>query len=131
MKFKEEVDRLRLLEYLLYACGGIIILGSISAVFDKDDTYSVQKHFYKRFYHTRYLFYLFITLFMIMSPYLFFSPIESRINYENLTDTKKTIYKLQRASIHGLIGYVIAVFAYLGYTFVPFLITFVVSYYFL
>ena len=54
---------------------------------------------------------------MIMSFLFIFSPIESRINYENLTDTKKTIYKLQRASIHGLIGYVIAVFAYLGYMF--------------
>ena len=71
MKFKEEVDRLRLLEYLLHTCG-IIILGSISALFDKDDTYSVQKHFYKRFYHTRYLFYLFITLFMIMLLIYFF-----------------------------------------------------------
>ena len=69
MKF-EEVDRLRLLEYLLYTCGGIIILGSISAVFDKDDTYSVQ-NISARFYHTRYLFYLFITLFMIMSLLFF------------------------------------------------------------
>ena len=131
MKFNEEIERLKIVKYGLYACGIIIILGSINAIFDKNDTWSVQKKFYKRFYHTEYLFYLFVTLFMILSPYLFFEPIPNNINYQNLTDTKKIIYKLQRASIHGYIGYIISVFAYLGYTFIPFLITFIVSYYFL
>ena len=131
MKFNEEIERLKIVKYGLYACGIIIILGSINAIFDKNDSWSVQKKFYKRFYHTEYLFYLFVTLFMILSPYLFFEPIPNNINYQNLTDTKKIIYKLQRASIHGFIGYVISVFAYLGYTFIPFLITFIVSYYFL
>ena len=131
MKFNEEIERLKIVKYGLYACGIIIILGSINAIFDKNDSWSVQKKFYKRFYHTEYLFYLFITLFMILSPYLFFEPIPNNINYQNLTDTKKIIYKLQRASIHGFIGYIISVFAYLGYTFIPFLITFIVSYYFL
>jgi hypothetical protein len=131
MKFNEEIEKLKILKYGLYISGIIIILGSINALFDKNDTWSIQKKFYKRFYNTEYLFYLFITLFMILSPYLFFEPIPNNINYQNLTDTKKIIYKLQRASIHGFIGYVISVFAYLGYTFIPFLITFVVSYYFL
>ena len=131
MKFNEEIEKLKILKYGLYISGIIIILGSINAIFDKNDSWSVQKKFYKRFYHTEYLFYLFITLFMILSPYLFFEPIPNNINYQNLTDTKKIIYKLQRASIHGFIGYVISVFAYLGYTFIPFLITFIVSYYFL
>ena len=131
MKFNEEIERLKIVKYGLYACGIIIILGSINAIFDKNDSWSVQKKFYKRFYHSEYLFYLFVTLFMILSPYLFFEPIPNNINYQNLTDTKKIIYKLQRASIHGFIGYVISVFAYLGYTFIPFLITFIVSYYFL
>ena len=131
MKFNEEIERLKIVKYGLYACGTIIILGSINAIFDKNDSWSVQKKFYKRFYHTEYLFYLFVTLFMILSPYLFFEPIPNNINYQNLTDTKKIIYKLQRASIHGFIGYIISVFAYLGYTFIPFLITFIVSYYFL
>ena len=131
MKFNEEIERLKIVKYGLYACGTIIILGSINAIFDKNDTWSVQKKFYKRFYHSEYLFYLFVTLFMILSPYLFFEPIPNNINYQNLTDTKKIIYKLQRASIHGFIGYIISVFAYLGYTFIPFLITFIVSYYFL
>tara|TARA_Y100000996_G_C22273597_1_gene541007 strand:- start:252 stop:647 length:396 start_codon:yes stop_codon:yes gene_type:complete len=131
MKFNEEIERLKIVKYGLYACGIIIILGSINAIFDKNDSWSVQKKFYKRFYHSEYLFYLFVTLFMILSPYLFFEPIPNNINYQNLTDTKKIIYKLQRASIHGFIGYIISVFAYLGYTFIPFLITFIVSYYFL
>ena len=131
MKFNEEIERLKIVKYGLYACGTIIILGSINAIFDKNDSWSVQKKFYKRFYHSEYLFYLFVTLFMILSPYLFFEPIPNNINYQNLTDTKKIIYKLQRASIHGFIGYIISVFAYLGYTFIPFLITFIVSYYFL
>ena len=131
MKFNEEIERLKIVKYGLYACGTIIILGSINAIFDKNDTWSVQKKFYKRFYHSEYLFYLFVTLFMILSPYLFFEPIPNNINYQNLTDTKKIIYKLQRASNHGFIGYIISVFAYLGYTFIPFLITFIVSYYFL
>ena len=131
MKFNEEIERLKIVKYGLYACGIIIILGSINAIFDKNDSWSVQKKFYKRFYHSEYLFYLFVTLFMILSPYLFFEPIPNNINYQNLTDTKKIIYKLQRASIHGVIGYIISVFAYLGYTFIPFLITFIVSYYFL
>ena len=131
MKFNEEIERLKIVKYGLYACGIIIILGSINAIFDKNDSWSVQKKFYKRFYHSEYLFYLFVTLFMILSPYLFFEPIPNNINYQNLTDTKKIIYKLQRASIHGFIGYIISVFAYLGYTFIPFLITFLVSYYFL
>ena len=131
MKFNEEIERLKFVKYGLYTCGTIIILGSINAIFDKNDSWSVQKKFYKRFYHSEYLFYLFVTLFMILSPYLFFEPIPNNINYQNLTDTKKIIYKLQRASIHGFIGYIISVFAYLGYTFIPFLITFIVSYYFL
>ena len=131
MKFNEEIELLKIVKYGLYACGTIIILGSINAIFDKNDSWSVQKKFYKRFYHSEYLFYLFVTLFMILSPYLFFEPIPNNINYQNLTDTKKIIYKLQRASIHGFIGYIISVFAYLGYTFIPFLITFIVSYYFL
>ena len=131
MKFNEEIEKLKILKYGLYISGIIIILGSINALFDKNDTWSIQKKFYKRFYNTEYLFYLFITLFMILSPYLFFEPIPNNINYQNLTDTKKIIYKLQRASIHGFIGYIISVFAYLGYTFIPFLITFIVSYYFL
>ena len=131
MKFNEEIERLKIVKYGLYVCGTIIILGSINAIFDKNDSWSVQKKFYKRFYHSEYLFYLFVTLFMILSPYLFFEPIPNNINYQNLTDTKKIIYKLQRASIHGFIGYIISVFAYLGYTFIPFLITFIVSYYFL
>ena len=131
MKFNEEIEKLKILKYGLYISGIIIILGSINALFDKNDTWSIQKKFYKRFYNTEYLFYLFITLFMILSPYLFFESIPNNINYQNLTDTKKIIYKLQRESIHGFIGYVISVFAYLGYTFIPFLITFVVSYYFL
>ena len=131
MKFNEEIERLKIVKYGLYVCGTIIILGSINAIFDKNDSWSVQKKFYKRFYHSEYLFYLFVTLFMILSPYLFFEPIPNNINYQNLTDTKKIIYKLQRASVHGFIGYIISVFAYLGYTFIPFLITFIVSYYFL
>ncbi len=131
MKFNEEIEKLKIVKYGLYASGLIIILGSINALFDKNDSWSIQKKFYKRFYHTEYLFYLFVTLFMILSPYLFFEPIPNNINYQNLTDTKKIIYKLQRASVHGFIGYVISVFAYLGYTFIPFLITFIVSYYFL
>ena len=131
MKFNEEIEKLKIVKYGLYASGLIIILGSINALLDKNDSWSIQKKFYKRFYHTEYLFYLFVTLFMILSPYLFFEPIPNNINYQNLTDTKKIIYKLQRASIHGYIGYIISVFAYLGYTFIPFLITFIVSYYFL
>ena len=131
MKFNEEIEKLKILKYGLYISGIIIILGSINAIFDKNDSWSVQKKFYKRFYNTEYLFYLFITLFMILSPYLFFEPIPNNIKYQNITDTKKIIYKLQRASIHGFIGYIISVFAYLGYTFIPFLITFIVSYYFL
>ena len=130
MNIALERDRLKLTNYLLISCGILIIIFSIKAFFDDKDKWGIRNSFQLINFKEYYVF-LAITLFMISLPYLMFNKIATDINIENLPQTKREIAKLQIASVHGLIGYTIALFAFLGYTFIPFLITFIVSYFLL
>ena len=125
-----ERDRLELTNYILIVCGILIVIFSIKAFFADNDKWGIRDSFQQINYKEYYIF-LGITLFMISIPYFMFDRISTNIDISNLPPAKQKIAKLQRASVHGLIGYTIALFAFLGYTFIPFLIAFIVSYFLL
>ena len=130
MNLALEKDRLELTNYLLIICGISIVIFSINAIFADNDKWGIRNNL-KQINFREYYIFLGVTLFMISLPYLMFNKVPTNIDIANLPPTKQKIAKLQQASIHGFIGYIITTFAYLGYIFVPFLIVFLVSYFFL
>jgi hypothetical protein len=130
MNLALEKDRLELTNYLLIICGISIVLFSINAIFANNDKWGIRDSF-QRINFKEYYIFCGVTLFMISLPYLMFDRVPTGIDIGNLPPTKQKIAKLQKASIHGFISFIITTFAYLGYTFIPFLIVFLVSYFFL
>ena len=130
MNLALEKDRLELTNYILIICGISIVIFSINAIMAPNDKWGIRNN-WKQINFREYYIFIGVTLFMISLPYLMFNRVPTNIDIANLPPTKQKIAKLQQASVHGFIGYIITTFAYLGYTFIPFLIVFLVSYFFL